>query len=147
MISETSDLEIAKKMLREEGFSLIIVKSGTVIHATREYGVIGLANAIEKHGTGLIGSSVADKVVGRAAAMLCRYAEVSEVYAEVISEQGLKTLKDGGIRFEYKELVPKILNRVRSELCPFEKLVADCSKEEECYEKIKNYLKTAMSSP
>lgn len=47
MVRETSDLEIAKKMLREEGFSLIIVKSEMVIHATKEYGVIGLMRLLE----------------------------------------------------------------------------------------------------
>jgi hypothetical protein len=145
MSSETSDLEIAKKMLRDEGFSLVIVKSGAVIHATREYGVIGLIKAIERHGAELNGSAVADKVAGKAAVMLCRYAKVAEVYAEVISEQGLKMLNEAGIRFEYRELVPKILNRERSDLCPFEKLVANCSNDEECYEKIKDYLKTSIS--
>lgn len=139
MVRETSDLEIAKKMLREEGFSLVIVKSEIVIHATKEYGVIGLMHAIGNHGARLAGSAVADKVVGKAAAMLCRYAKVAEVYAEVVSEKGLNTLKEKEIRVEYGELVPEILNRRRNDTCPFEKLVAGCSDEKECYEKIKSF--------
>jgi hypothetical protein len=139
MISEMSDLEIAKRMLIEEGFSLVIVKSKIVIHAAREYGVIGLMQAIETHGAELAGSAVADKVVGKAAAMLCRYAKIAEVYADVISKKGLNTLREKEIRVEYRELVPEILNRRRNDACPFEKLVSSCIDEKECYEKIKSF--------
>lgn len=142
MASEMSDLEIAKKMLREEGFSLVVVKSGMIIHTTREYGVIGLIHVIENQGAKLAGSAVADKIVGKAAAMLCRYARVAEVYADVISMKGLNTLREKKIRVEYRELVPEILNRGRDDTCPFEKLVSSCIDEKECYEKIKSFVKS-----
>lgn len=131
------DLEIAERALKEGGFSLVIVKSGKVMYATRKYGVIGLIEAIDIHGAELTGTSVADKVVGKAAAMLCRYANVGEVYAEVMSESGLKALLEKGIRSEYGKLVPEILNRRKDDVCPFEKLVSDCKDEKECYERIK----------
>lgn len=137
-IEAMRDLEIAKRILMEEGFSLVIVKLGEAIYMTKEYGVLGLIDAIEKHGMRLTGASVADKVVGKAAAMLCRYANVGEVYAEVISEKGIRALKEKGIMFEYGKLVPEILNRRRDDTCPFEKLVSNCRDEKECYEKIKS---------
>lgn len=46
--------------------------------------------------------------MGKAAAMLCRYAKVAEAYAEVVSEKGLNTLKEKEIRVEYGELIPEI---------------------------------------
>lgn len=133
------DLEIAKNLLRESGLSLVIVKAGKMLYGVKEYGIIGMMEAIEKHGSELIGASVADRVVGKAVAMLCRYAGIAEVYADVISEQGLRTLRDGGMRVEYLKLVPEIMDKNRKEVCPFEKLVTGCRSEEECYKIIKEY--------
>ncbi|MEM1557582.1 MAG: DUF1893 domain-containing protein [Thermoproteota archaeon] len=134
------DLEFAKNSLKEKSLSLVIVKAGKLVYETREYGVIGIIKAIENHGEELVGASAADRVVGRAAAMLCRHAGIVAVYADVISEPGLKTLRESGIIIEYSKLVPEILDKNRKDKCPFEKLVADCRNEEECYRKIKEYL-------
>jgi hypothetical protein len=133
-----NSLETAKRILKNGGFSLVIVKPGVLIRATRKYGVIGLVEAIENYGADLSGAAVADRVVGRAAAMLCRHADVAEVHAEVISRRGLDALREKNIRVEYEKLVPEILNRMKNDVCPFEKLVADCGNEEECFEKIRS---------
>ncbi|MBO3753897.1 MAG: DUF1893 domain-containing protein [Candidatus Brockarchaeota archaeon] len=129
-------LETAKRILKDHGFSLVIVKPGTLFHATRKYGVIGLVEAIENYGPELSGAAVADRVVGRAAAMLCLYANIAEVYAEVVSRKGLDALREKNVSVEYEELVPEILNRNRNDVCPFEKLAADCHGEEELFKKI-----------
>ncbi|NHV98130.1 MAG: DUF1893 domain-containing protein [Thaumarchaeota archaeon] len=136
-------LETAKRILKNHGFSLVIVKPGIVVHATKKYGVMGLVEAIEKYGVELSGAAMADKVVGRAAAMLCRYANIAEVYAEVISNKGLDALLERNVSVEYEKLVPEILNRMRNDVCPFERLVTDCDKEEECLEKIKLFKRQA----
>ncbi len=133
------DLELAKNLLKENALSLAIVKAGRLLYGTREHSMIGMVKAIESHGAELIGASVADRVVGKAAAMLCRYAGVAEVYAHVISEKGLRALKEGGTKVEYFKIVPEILDRNGRETCPFEKLVANCGSEEECYKRIKEY--------
>jgi hypothetical protein len=134
-------LETAKRILKNGGFSLVIVKPGIVVHATNKYGVMGLVEAIEKYGVELSGAAVADRVVGKAAAMLCRHANIAEVHAEVISRRGLDVLRERSIKVEYEKLVPEILNRMKNDICPFEKLVADCDSEEECFEKIRSFKK------
>ncbi|MGQ9478959.1 MAG: DUF1893 domain-containing protein [Thermoproteota archaeon] len=135
------DLEIAKKILTENDSSLVIVKSGEILYESGEHSIIGLVSAIDKKGARLKGASVADKVVGRAAAMLCQYAGFSSVYAKIISEKGYKVLRKKGINLEYDKMVSEILNRNRSDICPFEKLVAGCEDERECYDEIKSFLK------
>lgn len=132
-------LETARRMLKEQSFSLVIVKPGILVHATRKYGVIGLVEAIENYGVELSGAAAADRIVGRAAAMLCLYANIAAVYAEVISRKALNVLSEKNVKVEYETLVPEILNRMKNDVCPFEKLIADCSKEEECFEKIRRF--------
>ncbi|MEM2057911.1 MAG: DUF1893 domain-containing protein, partial [Thermoproteota archaeon] len=101
-------------MLKEQSFSLVIVKPGILVHATRKYGVIGLVEAIENYGVELSGAAAADRIVGRAAAMLCLYANIAAVYAEVISRKALNVLSEKNVKVEYETLVPEILNRMKN---------------------------------
>ena len=134
-----SDLEIAKRRLLEKGFSLVLVKEGKIVFETKQPGVSGFLEAIGKFGKEVLeGSSVADKIVGRAAAMLCVYCGVKAVYAVVLSKGGKKVLEDQGVSLEFESLVPSILNRQQTGMCPFEKIVATTSNVKEAYEKLKS---------
>jgi hypothetical protein len=133
-----SDLEIAKRQLRKGGFSLVIAKGGRIVFETRQSGVSGFLKAIDEFGKrGLAGSSIADRVVGRAAAMLCVYCGVRAVYAVIVSNRGKELLEENGVSFQFESLVPNILNRQQTGVCPFEKVVAPISNAGEAYEKLK----------
>jgi len=133
------DLKVAKRRLKEKNFNLVIVKNGKVVFGTESQGISGLLQAIEKLGKELIGSSVADRIVGRAAAMLCAYFKSSSVFAVTISEEGEKMLKENEISYQFENRVPTILNYERTDVCPFEKLVMGLTKLEEAYEKLKAF--------
>lgn len=133
------NLEIAKRVLREKNLSLVIVKNGKVIFKSRLHGVVGLIQAIEVLGKSLLSSSVADRVVGRAAALLLIYSHIGEVYAITISALGLNILNEYGIKVEYDILVPKIMNRRGDDLCPLEKISLTVNSPREAYEKLKEH--------
>jgi len=133
------DLKLAEQRLKEKKFNLLIVKDGGIIFATKSQGIRGLLQAIEKLGKQLIGSSVADNIVGRAAAMLCAYFKSSSVFAVTISEEGEKMLKENEVSYQFENRVPNILNYERTDICPFEKLVMGLTKPEEAYEKLKSF--------
>jgi hypothetical protein len=134
-----SDLETAKRYLREKGYSLVIAKAGRIVFATRQSGVSGFLRAIDKFSKDdLVGSSVADRVVGRAAAMLCLYCAVKAVYAVVLSEGGKELLEKNRVPFQFESLVPNILNRQKTGTCPFEQMVSAIPNAEEAYEKLKS---------
>ncbi|MEM2102461.1 MAG: DUF1893 domain-containing protein [Candidatus Bathyarchaeia archaeon] len=133
------DLEIAKHKLQKKDLNLVIVKKGATIFETKSPGISGLLEAIEKFDKeNLSGSFVADKVVGRAAALLCVYCEVSAVYAVVFSRGGKDVLENNRVAFEFEDLVPNVLNRQKTDVCPFEKVVANISNPKEAYEKLKS---------
>lgn len=135
-----NDLKLAEQRLKENKFNLLIVKNGKIIFATKSYGIHGLLQAMEKLGNQLSGSSVADNVVGRAAAMLCAYFKASSVFAVTISEEGEKMLKENKVSYRFENCVPNILNYERTDICPFEKLVIGLTKPEEAYEKLKLFI-------
>jgi hypothetical protein len=128
-----SDLDIAKSRLYGEGFTLVVVKNGEVLFETGSHRISGFLGAIEQLGVRLEGASVADRVAGKAVALLCVYAGICDVYAEVLSRKAKAVFEEHGIPCEWKTLVDKILDLNRSGVCPFERAAADISDPEAAY--------------
>jgi hypothetical protein len=82
-------------------------------------------------------SSIADKIVGRAAALLCAYSKVSAVYAVTIDENGLQILRNNDIVCQVEKIVPYILNLKQDSICPFEKLLINISDPKEAFKKLR----------
>jgi len=116
-----NDLEIAKHTLYKKGLTLAMVKNGEVLFETRSHKISGFLGAIEQFGDGLEGASLADRVAGKAIALLCVYVKIKEVYAEVLSKKAKIVFEQNGIPHKWKELVGNILDLNKSGVCPFEK--------------------------
>ncbi len=133
-----NDLETAKNLLNQQQLTLAIVKNGKTLFKTQFHRISGFLNAIEQQGKSLENSSVADKVVGRAVALLCVYSRVSAVYAETLSTTAKNVLQQDGIAVEWKELVETILDDSKQDLCPFEKEAANITDPKEACDRFKN---------
>jgi hypothetical protein len=70
-------------------------------------------------------TTIVDKIVGKAAALLISYIQAQTVYCSTLSVRGKSVLEDHGITFRYEELAPEIINRYGTDICPFEKAVLD----------------------
>lgn len=135
------DIELAKQKLKEDKVSLVIVKDLHLLFETKAEGIHGLIRAIEELKNNLTGASVADIIVGKAAAFLCAYANITSVYAITMSEKGLEVLRKHGLSHNFETLVPTILSRDKSCKCPLEKLVEDVTETEEAYGRIKEFVR------
>lgn len=124
-----SDIDRAKAALR--GHSVAVCRAGEVM--TRDGRGIAPLLAIASEENALRGASVADLIMGKAAAMLMTYAGVSEAYAEVMSEAGERTLSEHDIPHSCGLLVPYIIDRTGKDVCPMERAVADVSDPAEAY--------------
>ena len=132
------DVELAKLRLTSQDLSLVIVKNEKIIFETKKQGITGLLEAIEILDKDLVSSSIADKIVGVAAAVLCVHAGISSVYAFTISESGIKLLKKYNINFDFNKKVTRILNRTKTDVCPFEKLAISAKTPKEAFMKVKD---------
>jgi hypothetical protein len=134
------DLEIAKRRLKEGDLSFVVVKNGKIIFETNLSGLRGFLQAIKSLDKELTDSSIADRVIGRAAALLSAYSHVSAVFAVTISEEGIKVLKDNNIAYYFENYVQKILNSEKCDMCPFEKLTMHLTPAE-TYSKLSSLIK------
>jgi hypothetical protein len=121
------DLEIAKNQLNDNQLTLVIVKNGRVLFKTDSHRISGFIGAIEKLGTDLEGASVADRVAGKALALLCVYAGIGKVYAQILSRKAKVVFEENRVDVEWKQLVDNVLDLGKTDVCPFEKAAADIS--------------------
>ncbi len=140
------DLELAKERLNEKSLTLSIVKNGEIIFETVSNGISGFLEAIEKFGDGLEGTSVADRVTGKAIALLCVYAKVKAVYAIILSKGAKSVFEKHAVYHEWEELVENILDVKKAGICPFEKLANEISNPKDAYKRLKALQKSVKSS-
>jgi hypothetical protein len=132
-----TDLNLAKNRLLQKDLSLVIVKDAKVLFETESHGIGDLVKAIEKLRDDMKGTSVADRIVGRAAALLFVFSGVAAVFAVTASEGGIEILKKNSVFYEHENRVTNVLNLKRTDVCPFEKLVAKLSSPEKAYEMLR----------
>lgn len=135
----TKDLELAKSILIEKDYTCVIVKNEEIILTSYERGAKPILKAVDEHGDNLVDAVIADKVIGKAAAFLAARGGIKEIYTHVLSERGKEVLEEYGITYHYKRLVPSVLNRNKSDLCPLEKLTSNMSSPEQALLAIKNF--------
>ncbi|MEG0360265.1 MAG: DUF1893 domain-containing protein [Longicatena sp.] len=112
-----------------------VVSQNDQLYTETNSGIIPLLNFIEK---GVLKDAlVADKVIGKAAAMLLVYGGITELYAQVISEFALTYLNSHDIPITYETKVPYIINRKKDGMCPMEKSVLSIDDEILAYEHLK----------
>ena len=112
----------AKALLVGEN-TLALVKDNVSYTSTKN-GLAPMLEFIEK-GYDLTDFAVADRVVGKAAAMLFCYAKINLVYAAIISSKALDYLNHNNVYVTYDRLVDNIYNRTKTGLCPMEQTVQD----------------------
>lgn len=120
---ENRDLERAKQLLLQEGWACVLCR-GEELHTGTAHGVRPLLQFLES-GTDLQGFSAADRVIGKAAALLLLYAGVKAVYSPTMSEEALRVLREHGVSASCDQTVPGILNRTKTGPCPMEACVAE----------------------
>jgi len=122
MRGKMEDIELARSLLEEEKWNLVIAKEGQVLFSSRERGVAPFFQAVQSMGKSLHNAAMADRIVGLAVAMLCLHARITSVYAGIASQGALDMLKGQGVTVSSKSTVPYISNYDGTDLCPFEKL-------------------------
>lgn len=112
------DLKLAARILHAEGQSLVVVRAGRVLFRSCMPGIQPLLEALDYDV--LAGSAVADKVMGRAAAMIAVTGQAASIYSWIMGAEAMGILTEAGILHCADALVPVILDREGRLPCPLE---------------------------
>ncbi len=83
---------------------------------------------------------VADRIIGKASAMLLCLSGVKKVYTPVLSKAGKEIFERHGVTVEYDTLADYIVNRKGDGMCPMEMTVRDIDDLNEAFIELKKKL-------
>lgn len=116
------------EILRREKCSLVVKNHGIVTTYSKP-GVRDLEYLLDHDPEMLHGATIADKVIGKAAAAMVVVGGVKELYAEVMSKRAIPFLEEAGIAYTYGTLVDTI--KEEGDRCQLEKITAPATTPEE----------------
>lgn len=125
--------------LLHEGNHSLVVANGEVCTFDGR-GVSDLYNLFKEDPGFFRGASLADKIVGKAAATLMVLGGVREVYADIICLSAIDLLRNNKIQLNYGIVVPNITNRTKTGLCPLEIRCQNYLTPLECLNQIEEFI-------
>lgn len=121
--------------------SLVVEDARGTVHVFDSRGVADLYALLHSQPELLKGANVADKVIGKGAAALMCLGGVERVYTDVLSRPALELFAASGVEdVMYDHLVPGIINRAGTGLCPVETLCLPCATPSECLPLIRGFI-------
>lgn len=126
-------------LLHAEACSCVI-RNGSATRIFRERGVKDLYRLLNEEPEFLDGAFIADKVVGKGAAVLMILGGIGELYADVISLPARRLLATSPVRVSFTLEVPYIVNRTRTGQCPVETLCRNCATAAEALPLIRTFI-------
>ena len=138
------DLKKAKQLLRDGEFTFVLLKEGEVIKVSYKRGLIPFMMIIRENSQILDNAVIADKVIGKAAALMAAAYNVKAIYAEVISSKAIKMLDSHSINYQFGKSVDYIKNRKKDGQCPMEKLTLELEDPDLAYQQILKYYKEVL---
>lgn len=133
-------MEALKARLKEDEVRGAVMSIHGEVREFHRKGVIDLFTLVTEEPDFLRGGMIADRVIGKGAALLLLKAGIKEVFAYVISEPALNIMKDNNITVTYITLQPHIINRTGDGICPVELLTEHITSPDEAYNQIKIFL-------
>ena len=139
------NFETAISLFEASENTCMIFKDGETLRTFEDRGIKPLVITLMNEPEILEGTTITDRIIGRAAALLCVEGKAQKVYGHIMSEGAKKVLEDAGIETAFETLVPIIRNRDNTDTCPMEKKVAHTENSHEAYTIFSTFLREKMA--
>ncbi len=117
----------ARRLFGANRAAVVFVKDGMICASGNGRGLSPLLELCDRGPQDVKDAWVIDKVIGKAAAAICIKFGAKRVHASLMCEPAQELLKKNGVAYSADKVVPQILNRDQSGLCPLETTVKDLS--------------------
>ncbi|MDD3959781.1 MAG: DUF1893 domain-containing protein [Oscillospiraceae bacterium] len=134
-------LKRAVRRLNKTDATFVAVRNGRIMDS-HDRGIAPIMALVLADTNALRGACVADKVIGKAAALLLVRAGVERLFANTISEHAMSLLSEYHLTFEFGQSVPYIMNRSGDGMCPMESLVLEVNDPEEAFRVLRDRTRT-----
>lgn len=132
-------LEQAKAALQGEITFAAVLANGELVTSEKK-GIAPMMALLKEDMEILQGACVADRVIGKAAALLMEKGGAAAVYGEIISTHAMGIYRKNGTPVTCEKEVPYIINWAKTGMCLMEQTVLEIEDAEEAYEALKRKL-------
>lgn len=147
-ISNEESNKIIRLLLDGDCTFVSLVKDANnndLLYTSNKKGIAPIMDKLNEDRSFFKGGIIADRVIGKAAAMLLIDSGALFIYGEMVSDHSLKILEAASksnpdFSFEVGKVVPYIINRAGDDMCPMEKTVLNIDDPKDAYEPLKNRL-------
>lgn len=133
-------LQKAKDVLEANGYTFVAIK-GECTYCSIDKGISPIMEKVVDDKEYFKGYSVADRVIGKSAALLLIRSHIACLHTKVLSEHAKTLLDQYQISYSYDTLVPYIINRTKDGMCPMEHSVLAIEDLEEGFMALQTTLK------
>ena len=144
MNNNNNNLEKAIKILEEEKDLTLVLVLNEDIYKSSEKGIKPLLQLLNS-GKNYLNYSAADKIIGKAAAMLYKLLNINDIYGEVMSISAINFLEQNKINFKFKIKTKEIINRKGTGICPMEETVLNIENPTEAKKLLEDKLKELIN--
>ena len=139
-------MEIKQELTEElrSGEVTLIAERNGVYYRSYGPGVKPIVTPMKNSRDFFKGASVADKVIGKAAALLLILSGAEYVYGETMSEAAVSVLEADSVAYAFGQKVKYIKNREGNDMCPLEKCVSETENPAEAWILIGNKIAELM---
>ena len=141
-----SGLELVREIINASDVSIVVVKNSQVLTKKKGDGIKPILDAVEELGENIHGSIIGDRILGKASALVCRYAKIKAIYSPQATKTAIAFLIMGGIPVQVDYMISYISNRDGSGLCPFEKILENIIDPDEAYNILKEKIKIGFKT-
>ncbi|MFA7202562.1 MAG: DUF1893 domain-containing protein [Candidatus Caldatribacteriota bacterium] len=134
----------AKNILKKNNYTFVLLANGKTVKVSHKRGIMAFMEIIRDNKKIIEDSIIADKVIGKAAAMLAAQNKVKAIYAEILSRKAKEVLDDYSIFCQYEHIVDFIQNRTKDDKCPMEKLTEHIIDPEIAYMQILQFYRKVL---
>lgn len=132
------------KVLHEGNHSLVVANNE--IRTFDGMGVSDLLWLLREDSDFLRGASVADKIIGKAAAGLMIYGGVKDVYGSTISAPAIELFNENEVTVSFDKKVPYIINRAGDGWCPMEKACYELQSVDDIYHAVQSFVSSVSKN-
>ena len=138
-------LQNAVTKLHNEKLCCVVLKDDEYF-TSMEFGIKPLMIFLRQDKSFFKNAVIADKIIGKAAALLMILGGAEQVYGEIMSDSAIAVLKEHHIPFDYGTTVSYIKNRTDTGICPMEETVLNISSPSEAFDAIEKTIAVLMAS-
>ncbi|HHT76692.1 MAG TPA: DUF1893 domain-containing protein [Clostridiaceae bacterium] len=139
-------LSEAKRRLEKPGVGFALI-SGDYVYESSARGIAPPMHCLSVEPDKMKGASVADKIVGRAVALLLIFGGVKFVHAQIISQHALDAFAQSSVVVTFEDMVPYVVNRQGDGMCPMEETVLGIQEPQEAYISLQKKIKEMQANP